>query len=124
LATILSKQFQGVLDHEKSIATIFMLGSMVLASTAFAQSRTHTFRGTLFNGRLDVPVSYATSFPRHPRIQGTLWNGIIDVPFLPASVSGTIYSTLGNGYIDLPLPSGRVRGTLGNHVLDLPLPAF
>lgn len=111
---------------KKSMATIFILGSMVLASTAFAQSRTYPFRGTLFNGRIDLPISSTTSFPRFPRTQGTLRNGIIDVPVLSASRSGTIYSTLGNRLFDVPLPSGHVRGTLGNDVVDLlyvpPLP--
>jgi len=95
---------------------------MVLASTAFAQSRTYPFRGTLFNGRIDLPISSTTSFPRFPRTQGTLRNGIIDVPVLPDSISGTIYDITGNGLFEVPLPSGRVRGVVGNDVLDLPLP--
>ena len=116
---------------KKSIATIFMLGSMVLASTALAQSRVHAYRGTLLNGRIDVPfLPQGAIIPLPIPIQGT-FGGVWDIPLL-ASRSGTIYSTLLNGYIDLPLPRGTliptpifpIHGTLGNNRIDLPLPPF
>ena len=85
--------FKECLIMKKSIATIFMLGSMVLASTALAQSRVHAYRGTLLNGRIDVPfLPQGAIIPLPIPIQGT-FGGVWDIPLL-ASRSGTIYSTL------------------------------
>ena len=115
---------------KKSIVVLGAFAALALSSTALAQSRVHAYRGTLLNGRIDVPfLPQGTFIPAPVPIQGTL-GGVWDIP-LPASMHGTVYSTLGDGYLNLPLPSGTyipapfpIRGTLGNNRIDLPLPPF
>lgn len=116
---------------KKSLVVLGALAALALSSTALAQSRYHSYRGALGNGRIDVPfLPQGTFIPLPVPIQGT-WGGTMNIPFLPVSRSGNVYSTLLNGYLDVPLPSGTtiplpipIRGTLGNNLIDLPLPPF